>query len=40
MDVMNAVNKFHGNEKGPRGNNASFIRLIPKLDNSKGLMSI
>lgn len=31
MDVMPFLGEFHANEIFPRGNNASFIALIPKV---------
>jgi len=36
-DVLKAVNEFAGRGSWPRGSNASFICLVPKIDNSQQL---
>ena len=36
-DVINFVNEFHKNGKLVKGINRSFITLIPKKENPKGL---
>ena len=37
MDFIKALKVFHSNGMIPKGENASFIALIPKRDNSQGL---